>query len=67
MAGHAQLKFVMTECSKTQIRLMALSGGVSIHVNSFVRSVSLNGSQQTAQSQIMAYSVCIKYGTVCKN
>ena len=22
MAGHAQLKFVMTECSKTQIRLM---------------------------------------------
>ena len=21
MAGHAQLKFVMTECSKTQIRL----------------------------------------------
>ena len=25
MAGHAQLKFVMTECSKTQIRLMGLS------------------------------------------
>ena len=24
MAGHAQLKFVMTECSKTQIRLMRL-------------------------------------------
>ena len=24
MAGHAQLKFVMTECSKTQIRLTAL-------------------------------------------
>ena len=24
MAGHAQLKFVMTECSKTQIRLMGL-------------------------------------------
>ena len=23
MAGHAQLKFVMTECSKTQIRLLA--------------------------------------------
>ena len=25
MAGHAQLKFVMTECWKTQIRLMGLS------------------------------------------
>ena len=24
MAGHAQLKFVMTECSKTQIRLTGL-------------------------------------------
>ena len=24
MAGHAQLKFVMTECSKTQIRLARL-------------------------------------------
>ena len=25
MAGHAQLKFVMTECSKTQIRLAGLN------------------------------------------
>ena len=25
MAGHAQLKFVMTECSKTQIRLTGLT------------------------------------------
>ena len=25
MSGHAQLKFVMTECSKTQIRLTGLS------------------------------------------
>ena len=25
MAGHAQLKFVITECSKTQIRLMGLT------------------------------------------
>ena len=25
MAGHAQVKFVMTECSKTQIRLMGLN------------------------------------------
>ena len=28
MAGHAQLKFVMTECSKTQIRLTELKSGV---------------------------------------
>ena len=27
MAGHAQLKFVMTECSKTQIRLTRLIYG----------------------------------------
>ena len=27
MAGHAQLKFVMTECSKTQIRLTGLIHG----------------------------------------
>ena len=25
MAGHAQLRFVMTECSKTQIRLTGLN------------------------------------------
>ena len=25
MAGHAQLKYVMTECSKTQIRLTGLN------------------------------------------
>ena len=27
MAGHARLKFVMTECSKTQIRLTGLNYG----------------------------------------
>ena len=35
MAGHAQLKFVMTECSKTQIRLTALIlnlHGYALHV-----------------------------------
>ena len=30
MAGHAQLKFVMTECSKTQIRLTGLIYGAFI-------------------------------------
>ena len=29
MAGHAQLKFVMTECSKTQIRLTGLNCFIS--------------------------------------
>ena len=30
MAGHAQLKFVMTECSKTRIRLMGLTFKLSL-------------------------------------
>ena len=41
MAGHAQLKFVMTECSKTQIRLTGLiwlylvscRKSIQLHVN----------------------------------
>ena len=33
MAGHAQLKFVMTECSKTQIRLMGLILSMCIFTN----------------------------------
>ena len=32
MAGHAQLKFVMTECSKTQIRLAGLNYTISISI-----------------------------------
>ena len=31
MAGHAQLKFVMTECSKTQIRLTGLKCAFMLH------------------------------------
>ena len=31
MAGHAQLKFVMTECSKTQIRLTGLKDALLLH------------------------------------
>ena len=34
MAGHAQLKFVMTECSKTQIRLSGLSWFCGSHMQS---------------------------------
>ena len=32
MAGHAQLKFVMTECSKTQIRLAGLIFKYMVHL-----------------------------------
>ena len=32
MAGHAQLKFVMTECSKTKIRLTWLSRSIMFNV-----------------------------------
>ena len=32
MAGHAQLKFVMTECSKTQIRLTGLKYGIALQL-----------------------------------
>ena len=31
MAGHAQLKFVMTKCSKTQIRLAQIWHNVVYH------------------------------------
>ena len=32
MAEHAQLKFVMTECSKTQIRLTGLNGASKTNI-----------------------------------
>ena len=41
MAGHAQLKFVMTECSKTQIRLAGLKSlliTVPWHASTLCRS-----------------------------
>ena len=33
MAGHAQLNFVMTECSKTQIRLTGLISKLKCNIN----------------------------------
>ena len=36
MAGHAQLKFVMTECSKTQIRLAGLISNLYKHLSFFL-------------------------------
>ena len=43
MAGHAQLKFVMTECSKTQIRLT----GLSYNKLAIVSQVSFNPQDNT--------------------
>ena len=50
MAGHAQLKFVMTECSKTQIRLTGLTWYVCIkplfldsRLNNFWEQCDTNG------------------------
>ena len=39
MAGHAQLKFVTTECSKTQIRLAGLTYAFPLAVK--LKTVSL--------------------------
>ena len=56
MAGHAQLKFVMTECSKTQIRLTGL--------NCFRNSVSLICCQvwmkQRKERSIIPPNYCIQ-------
>ena len=41
MAGHAQLKYVMTECSKTQIRLTRLNSSCPINFI-FVRIFNFN-------------------------
>ena len=41
MAGHAKLKFVMTECSKTQIRLTGLN------LYSFFVRINANNSQKS--------------------
>ena len=61
MAGHAQLKFVMTECSKTQIRLTLLISSIfclsmsndCIFSIRFHRNVS---SYSTARKQILKNS-----------
>ena len=51
MAGHVQLKFVMTECSKTQIRLTGLSLMFSIAiVISVIAANILRPAYATVQS-----------------
>ena len=44
MAGHAQLKFVMTECSKTQIRLKGLVYWICLCWTNLYASILLNNS-----------------------
>ena len=41
MAGHAQLKFVMTECSKTQIRLAGLKWSETVRPERNTISLSM--------------------------
>ena len=53
MAGHAQLKFVMTECSKTQIRLKGL-------ISSFLQLLEASSSQN-----ILKASVTFSYNVIC--
>ena len=47
MAGHAQLKFVMTECSKTQIRLTGLN-----YLLSQVMGLWYLSHRQTAKAEV---------------
>ena len=41
MAGHAQLKFVMTECSKTQIRLTGLIWCLCLQASASIMELSI--------------------------
>ena len=45
MAGHAQLKFVMTECSKTQIRLTGLI--YNLYKYAFLATINLHTCYHT--------------------
>ena len=42
MTGHAQLKFVMTECSKTEIRLTGLIVYAFLSISLFNASIVFN-------------------------
>ena len=54
MAGHAQLKFVMTECSKTQIRLT----GLIYWADPKVQEISLTWTQDGVyRNSIVCYDV----------
>ena len=53
MAGHAQLKFVMTECSKTQIRLTGL---IYENMNVFVSNDHIWNYQSLNSHTVMTLS-----------
>ena len=66
MAGHAQLKFVMTECSKTQIRLARLNKywlkRFCIIVKKQSVSITLNSlgySRTTVSHKQSSFSTCL--------
>ena len=52
MAGHAQLKFVMTECWKTQIRLTGLNYSVKVFSapGRIIKSKKISNDQELIQS-----------------
>ena len=51
MAGHAQLKFVMTECSKTHIRLTELM--YSQFKQSERRNATFDGSDHSSKRPVL--------------
>ena len=63
MAGHAQLKFVMTECSKTQIRLTQLisqliSYQVTINTGESVRKLFI--FSKIMFLPMILFEICVK-------
>ena len=59
MAGHAQLKFVMTECSKTQIRLTGLIYFLQTETN--FCSCRSQARKNSALGQLSSHSVRLVY------
>ena len=61
MAGHAQLKFVITECSKTQIRLagLILCGVISVILGDTMKRSILFGNTVNWPSNLTEYKLII--------
>ena len=72
MAGHAQLKFVMTECSKTQIRLMGLilSKQTVLYfseicfVHSFLKNDKILSDTKIGSDQLCIVLLCYLNGVI---
>ena len=62
MAGHAQLKFVMTECSKTQIRLTGLIWGKSSNKN-----INKTNKLQRRACKIILGNECLSLEEACNH